>query len=55
MFMCIILLQQIYRMYQRLKKFDIHRYCGDPSLAMVCHVRSVSDLFYDYKVDYYVT
>ena len=36
-------------MYQKLQKFDKHWYGGGPSIAMVFHLRRVSDLLYDWK------
>ena len=36
------------------KNFHIHWYGDGPSIAMVFHLRRVSDLFYDKQVDYYV-
>ena len=36
-------------MYQILQKFDIHWHDGGPSIAMMCHLRRVSDLLYNWK------
>ena len=36
-------------MYQILQKFDIHWHGGGPSIAMMYHLRRVSDLLYDWK------
>ena len=36
-------------MYQILQKFDIHWHGGGPSIAMIYHIRRVSDLLYDWK------
>ena len=35
--------------YQILQKFDVHWHGGGPSIAMVYHLRRVSDLLYDWK------
>ena len=36
-------------MYQVLQKFDIHWHDGGPSIAMMCHLRRVSDLLCNWK------
>ena len=36
-------------MYQILQKVDIHWHDGGPSIAMMCHLRRVSDLLYNWK------
>ena len=36
-------------MYQKLQKFDIHWHGGGPSMAMVFHLRRVSELLYNWK------
>ena len=36
-------------MYQILQKFDIHWHDGGPSIAMMCHLRGVSDLLCNWK------
>ena len=44
MFRYIILL---HCMYQKLQKIDINQQGGGPSIAMVLHLRMVSNLFHD--------
>ena len=41
MFVCIILLQNVYCLYQKEQQFDIHWHDGGPSIAMVFHLRRV--------------
>ena len=45
----LLLLQIVHCMYQKLQKFDIHWYGGCPPMAMVFHLRRVSDMLYDWK------
>ena len=42
----LLLLQIVYYMYQNLQKFDIHWHGSGPSIAMIFHLRRVSDLLY---------
>ena len=45
----LLLLQIVYYMYQILQKFDIHWHDGGPLIAMMYHLRRVSDLLCNWK------
>ena len=49
MFIILLLLQIVYCMYQILQKFDIHWHDGGPSIAVMYHLRRVSDLLCNWK------